>query len=136
MSGSRLVGVRFHQCDLRETRLGGATITSVIWQDCDLEGLNFTDAVFQSVCFINCLNLHLAVGLEQVTHKAPRSWQGASSLDVATVRACLPSLPNVFAFGFGYSQAEVTALKMIYHSGVEGPANQASEPTLSEREQI
>jgi hypothetical protein len=105
-------------------------LTSVIVQDCDLTGLDFTDATLQNVCFLNCPTLHLARGLENIQHKPSRSWQSPSSLDMTTVRASIRNLPDVFLRGMGISDEEVTAWGGVSSQSRDGGPIGASNGNL------
>ena len=57
---------------------------------------------------VNCRDLYLATGLEEVEHVGP------SSLDRRTLQAGIVPLPDRFLEGVGYSAEEIAALRTLY----------------------
>lgn len=126
MTGAEVHGLRLSYSHVSFCDLSGRNLSGVRWKHADCSNVklgasDLGDAHLLGVRFHQCPSLYLAVGLESIVHKQTRSWQSGSSLDVATVRACVHGLPDVFLEGLGYSREEITAWRGIYQG--KGPSD-------------
>jgi hypothetical protein len=70
-----------------------------------------------------CPDLHLAAGLETVSHL------GTSAVDVATLRASVARLPDAFLAGVGLAAAEIAGLRALFPA----PPRPSPQPPAPER---
>lgn len=110
LSSASLVDADLFHTNLRKTDLRGATLYKTILRNVNLSSANLRMAMMGSTIFADCQNLHEAVGLDEVDHR------GSSSLDAATLRACIHGLPDVFLEGVGYTRHEIEYLRSLYTS--------------------
>jgi hypothetical protein len=102
-SDETLVAVNF-----RNANLAGAFLARSHFVRTDFTGANMEGARMMETSFSNCPTLHLATGLDAVSHRGP------SSLDTMTHRASVATLPDTFLLGIGYTKDEIAALRKIY----------------------
>jgi len=118
-----IYNTNFSYADLTETTLCEATLSGAnlshahlfgtALQHTDLTGTNFeqadvTGSILKGTLFIDCRNLHNAVGLTEMEHEGP------SILDVKTLRASVAYLPDGFLLGVGYTPSEIANLRRFY----------------------
>jgi hypothetical protein len=128
LSNSGLIDVDFELADLNYANLDNTTLgsvklymahlvgcslknTSLEYTDfkrCYLRGADFTGATAGSTSFLECDDLHLAKGLESITHGFP------TFLDRETLQNSVHGLPDVFLEGCGYTRLEIETLRALY----------------------
>jgi uncharacterized protein YjbI with pentapeptide repeats len=112
-SGSDFSGAAFSETLLSNTNFSEANLEGAIFIRSHLLGANLRGAILTkarlgSTAFQRCDSLGEAMGLAAVDHH----W--GSSIDSATLQACISKLPDVFLQGAGYSNDQIEQLRLLY----------------------
>jgi hypothetical protein len=113
LDDTTLTAANLRRATLLNTSLTGANLGEADLTGALLLGVNLTRTNLAGTCFAetfiaDCRTLHEALGLSAIKHLEP------SSLDVRTLRACAPHLPDAFLQSVGYTAAESHCLKTLY----------------------
>jgi len=103
LTGANLTWARPTGANLAKADLRVALCSSV-----HFEGTNLTSTMLGSTYFANCSDLHLATGLNDISH------YNGSYLDRITLQNCIHGLPDVFLEGCGYTKHEIDYLRSLY----------------------
>jgi uncharacterized protein YjbI with pentapeptide repeats len=105
LSYSMLVSALFNEVDLRDANLRQCELALAVLNGVSLAGADLTNAQLSRTVLSRCHDLHHAAGLEELRHLHP------SSIDLETLRHCLPGLSNAFLEAFGAEPSEIDALR-------------------------
>ena len=100
LTGSRFFFSRVHDCDMRD-----ADLTQAFVQGTSLRGTNLAGVTLDRTVFLDCHDLHEAVGLDAV-----RSGEGCA-LDSTTLRESGTKLPTAFLRAVGFDDACIDAIR-------------------------
>ena len=99
---AHLIGTNLRRAQMLNTDLTLATLHKVT-----LAGADLTDVILHKTVFAECADLHTAHGVDEVQHI------GSASLDMSTLRACLPHLSDRFLRGVGFDPGEIALLRAL-----------------------
>jgi uncharacterized protein YjbI with pentapeptide repeats len=112
LSYAMLVSALFNGVDLEEASLRHTDLTFAVLNGTALAGADLSSALLSQTVIARCPDFSRARGLDTLELLSP------SSIDVATVRSGLGTLPNELLAGIGLAGGEIAALRST--SGATG----------------
>jgi uncharacterized protein YjbI with pentapeptide repeats len=116
LTGANLAGADLTGAYLAEAKLVRANLSFANLQHAYLGGADLSGATLGSTILAQCPSLHQITGLATTRHVGP------STVDLATLRACVGNLPDAFLQGVGLTKGEIDTLRALYAQPVPSPS--------------
>jgi uncharacterized protein YjbI with pentapeptide repeats len=111
LSYAMLVGALFTDVDLRGANLRHAELSMAVLNGVQLAEGDLAHAHLSKSVITRCRDLHQALGLDRLDYLSP------SSVDLETLRHCMPGLEDELLQGLGLEPPEIDELRDLFGAG-------------------